>query len=114
MDCDIRSGLSESDGDGGAQSTRGTGDQRCFALQIEFFEYQRNLSFRVGQRSEILSALFGLGSEIWAMAAAQIASAGNFKDTVLGMTRPIRTFNFAVLRVRQRACFQDRNRAPGP
>jgi hypothetical protein len=75
----------------------------------------------VGQRSEILSALFGLGSEICTMAAAQIASADNFKDTgrnwtvqwgfpglktetcgqILGeITEPGRTFKFAVLRVR--------------
>jgi hypothetical protein len=48
VDGDVGSGFGQRDGNARAEATRGPGDQRRLALQIEFFEDQGNLSFRVG------------------------------------------------------------------
>ena len=46
--------FSQGDGNGRSEPAGGSGDQRDLVLKGELFEYQGNLSFRVGQKSDIV------------------------------------------------------------
>jgi len=49
VDGDVGASFGECDGNACAETTRRTGDERCFAFQTKFFENQGNCPFRLGR-----------------------------------------------------------------